>query len=403
METTEILIIPAQLDTAIAETKIERSKAEQHAIAFAPSMQSYLEIAETIKKMDKINPSDMDAKMARENRLKLVKIRTGAEEIKDLRKEGIRAEGDLIQALFNVVKNSCLVTETEFTEIEKHQERLEEKRKSELAESRKALLAPFGTDTEYLPLGTMTDEQFTRCLENESLAFNARKEQAEKAEVLRIETERLAEEARRAQIKKDAEEREAQRLENIRLQKENEEKQKQIESERIIAEKKQAELSKQAERDLQEKQKQQDRQSAMFGLGLQWDGQMFHYQDINFHWTDLLCMNDADFEKAYKGASKRMEILKAEKLKKEQADKELSDKLATELKAKQDAEAKIEADKKAALVAPDKEKINNLYLAFKNVELPICDSKEADALISKVAEKVRELLMFIKIEAKNLK
>ena len=234
-ETTELQLLPTELGLAIKDTKIEHSKAEQHAMAFAPSMQEYLTYAEIVKGLNKTNPTDIDAKQAREARLKLVKVRTNAESIKDLRKEGIRAEGDLIQALFNVVKNSCLVTETEFTEIEKHQERLEEKRQADLSASRTELLSVFGTDTTYLPLGVMTDEQFTRLLENETLAFNARKEAAEKAEALRVETERLAEEARQAQIKKDAEEREAQRLENERLKAENEAKEVQLAQERKAA------------------------------------------------------------------------------------------------------------------------------------------------------------------------
>ena len=47
-------------------------------------------------------------------------------------------------------------------------------------------------------------------------------------------------------------------------------------------------------------------------LGLKWDGQSFTYRDINFHWTDLKCMSKEDFDKAYEGASKRMEQLKTE-------------------------------------------------------------------------------------------
>lgn len=128
--TTAVQIIPAELSPVLKDTKIELSKAESHAMAFAPSMATYLELAETIKGFDKINPTEIMAKQAREARLKMVKVRTSAEEIKDLRKEGIRAEGDLIQALFNVVKNSCIVTETEFTEIEKHRERKEAERQS---------------------------------------------------------------------------------------------------------------------------------------------------------------------------------------------------------------------------------------------------------------------------------
>lgn len=368
-KSTELQIIPAQLDTAIADTKIERSKAEQHAMAFAPSMKLYIEISDMIKSLNKTNPSDTDAKIARENRLKLVRVRTGAEEIKDIRKEGIRAEGDLIQALFNVVKNSCLVTETEFTEIEKHQERLEEVRKAELAAARIELLSVFGTDTTYLPLGIMTDEQFTRLLENETLAFNARKEQAEKAERDRLYTERLAEEARQAQIKKDAEDREAQRLENIRLQKENEEKEKQLTKERAEAKLAADKLAKENEAKLAEQQR--------------------------------LAKIEADKQVA--------------ELKKQ---KDAADKLAAELKAKEEAEdlahqkekERIEAEEteclakaKAAQLAPDKEKINALYLAIKAIVIPEFKSTEAKQIGISVQAKINQLLTDIKGMSSALK
>jgi len=219
-EKTETLqLIPVELSPILKDTKIELSKAEGHAMAFAPSMGSYLELAEVIKGLDKVNPTEAMAKQAREARLKMVKVRTAAEEIKDLRKEGIKAEGDLIQSLYNVVKNSCLVTETEFTEIEKHQERMEANRQAELSATRIELLAVFGTDTTYLPLGVMTDEQFNRLLETETIAFNARKLAAEQAEAKRIEDERLAEEARLAQIEKDRLEREEKDRQLAELQK----------------------------------------------------------------------------------------------------------------------------------------------------------------------------------------
>jgi lipid II:glycine glycyltransferase (peptidoglycan interpeptide bridge formation enzyme) len=51
---------------------------------------------------------------------------------------------------------------------------------------------------------------------------------------------------------------------------------------------------------------------AMDKLGLKYDGVQYGYKDINFHWTDLLTMSDAAFEKAIKGASKRMAELALE-------------------------------------------------------------------------------------------
>jgi hypothetical protein len=53
----------------------------------------------------------------------------------------------------------------------------------------------------------------------------------------------------------------------------------------------------------------------LFDLGLTYDGTTFLYYDINFHWTDCLCMTDAEFDKAFEGAAKRKAIIDSEKRK----------------------------------------------------------------------------------------
>lgn len=57
------------------------------------------------------------------------------------------------------------------------------------------------------------------------------------------------------------------------------------------------------------KTKTDARAAKLWALGLKYDGQQFVYEDINFHWTDLLCMSDAEFDKAYEGAVKRKAVL----------------------------------------------------------------------------------------------
>lgn len=55
-----------------------------------------------------------------------------------------------------------------------------------------------------------------------------------------------------------------------------------------------------------------ERAQKLLDLGLRYDGQSFIYQDINFHWTDLQCMTDEEFNEALEGAKKRMETIKSE-------------------------------------------------------------------------------------------
>lgn len=352
--TESLELIPAQLSPVLKDTKIEISKAEGHAMAFAPSMGQYLELAEIIKGLDKINPTEIQAKQAREARLKMVKVRTSAEEIKDLRKEGIKAEGDLIQALYNVVKNSCIVTETEFAEIEKHQERAEAKRQSDLSDIRTAQLAEFGTDTTYLPLGIMTDDQFNRLLENETLAFNARKQNAEKLEAERIESEKQAELARKEQERLQAERIEAERIEAIRVKQELARKEQELEKEREASRIETEKLAKENEAKLAEQKRLADIESKKQ--------------------ADILLKQKAETEK-----------------------------LAKELQAKKDAEAKLLAEQKSAELAPDKEKINALYKSIQSFTIPEFSSNEAKEIGKLVQGSLSAILTLIKNESTKLK
>lgn len=62
--------------------------------------------------------------------------------------------------------------------------------------------------------------------------------------------------------------------------------------------------------------KTQARADKLFALGLKFNGTDFLYEDINFNWfTDVLCMSDEEFDKAYAGAVKRKAVLDKEKTK----------------------------------------------------------------------------------------
>jgi hypothetical protein len=355
--TQELQIIPAELSPVIQDTKIELSKAESHARAFAPSMQTYVELADKLKGLNKDNPTDADAKIARENRLKMVKVRTSAEEIKDMRKEGIKAEGDLIQALYNVVKNSCIVTENEFSEIEKFAERKEQERQLALVETRKELLSEFGTDTSYLPLGVMTDEQFDRLIENEKLAANARKEAAEKAEAARIEAERLAEEKGLADIEADRLARIAQAEENERLRKE-----KAIADDLLAKEREAA--AKEAKRlaDIAEAEKKK---------------------------------RDAELAKERKASAKLAEELRLQKEAKDKAEQEEKQRIEAE-------ESERIAREKAALAAPDKEKVRQLHTALKAIVVPEFATKEGKEIGNTMREALDILIKGLVSDSKKL-
>lgn len=355
-ENTE-LVKNGELQDLVVNSGLELTKAEDHAKAFHPSLAELSELSRPLAKLDRENPTKEHAKIARENRLKIVKVRTGAKEIKDERKKILLIEGNFIQKAFNFIESACELTEAEYEAIEKHEANLEKKRKAELAESRKEKLLPFNVDTTYLPLSEMSEDVFTELLCNSELLHNAKIAKAEREEAERLESERLAEEERVAKE-------ESARIENERIRKENE---------ALKAEQERKETELKAER-------------------------------------ERIATEAAERERLAQIEAEKQAKINA-KLKAE------NDRIAAELKARQEAEeraleeekkriAQIEADKKAkakaAATAPDKVKVKELFESVKAINIPVFESKEGKDLGDKVSEALDIVRKLIIQESKKL-
>lgn len=357
-ETQELTLVQPELQEVLNTThSVELTKAQSHASKFAPSMVKYHEIASKLKDLDKANPTPEMAKIARRARLDLVPIRTEAANIKDELKSTLLIEGNLIQSLFNVVKQTCELTESEFAEIEKHQEKLEAEAKVKLKLDREAKLLPFEVDTQFIAIADMSEEQFDALLANSKLAFETKAEQAKQAELARIEAERLAEEKRLTELKVEQQRLEAQRLENERLKAEADKREKEMAAERERLTKEQAEKDRLAKIE-------SDKQAKILA--------------------------DAKAE--------------ADKLAKQIKDKEDAEKLAQEQeKARIEAE---EADKlakeKALLLAPDKEKVKVFFEKFKSLEFPELESEAGRAMSIRVNEALQVVRALIIEDSKTL-
>jgi hypothetical protein len=57
-------------------------------------------------------------------------------------------------------------------------------------------------------------------------------------------------------------------------------------------------------------EKQQERCNKLHKLGLKFEGDAYVYGGVNFHWTDIVCMTDEEFDRAFEGAEKRMKVIK---------------------------------------------------------------------------------------------
>jgi hypothetical protein len=351
-QTAEIAVIEnSKLAEIVQKSGVELTKAEAHVSAFHPALKELAELSRPLSGLNQEDPTH--AKIARENRLKLVKVRTGAESIKDDRKKLLLAESNLIQSAFNLVKDACILTESEYEEIEKAEERREKAHREVLKLERIALLAPFETDTEYLPLDIMDEDKFQALLLREKEAFEAIQAARVKAEQDRIEAEKLAEQKRLEEIEAEKVRQAERDAENARLKKEAEIREAQVAKERIENEKKLA-----AERAEAAK---------------------------------IASAKQAEIDKANEEAAKVRAELEAKQLAEE------NERLAKIAEQKQK-----EAAAKALLLAPDKEKVKVFFAQFTALSFPELESEAGKAMTIRVTEALQIVRKVIIEDSKNL-
>lgn len=190
------------------------------------------------------------AKLAKDLRLKYVKVRTGTAEIHKVQKAFFLNGGRFVDGWKNAQLFASQGKEEALERIEKHAENLERERLEKLQQLRVALLAEYVENASELSLSGMEQDVFEAYLSTKKQQYEDRK-----AAELKAEQDRIARE------KAEAEEREAQRLENIRLKEEADKREAEIEAERIerdriekeLADKKAAEAKAEADRIAAEK------------------------------------------------------------------------------------------------------------------------------------------------------
>ena len=330
------------------EFGIEEKKALTIEQSFLPKKQEFDGYIEVYKNILSLDIEDLEtSKKARELRLKLVKVRTGIKDIHQSEKAFFLASGKYVDALKNKLTLPVEQMEEKLSEIEKYQENKEKERKAKLKLQRIELLTPFEVDATFVDLENMGEDQFNSFYETNKTAYEAKKEAERLAELKRIEEAKKAEEER------------------LRIEKEKEEERKRLEEEnRKLKEQQEAERKKaEAERQKQELQLKKEREEA--------------------------------------------EKLRLEKEKQIKEEREKALKIQRELEAKQEAERlekeRIEKEKRDKLLAPDKEKINQLYLSIKNFEFPQVTDLESKKIIESVKNDFNEILKKIISQSKSLK
>ena len=283
-------------------------------------------------------------KQARETRLALVKVRTGAEKLHKEMKAGILTQGRAIDGAKNIVIAATEPTEKELKAIEDRAELRTEEERRKLHEERYAELNKYTAAYNNLSLGRLSDGDYAGLLDDAKLAHEARIARENKAEEERIAAEKAAEEERKRieaerieKARKEAEER-AELEAKLKAEKE--------ERERIEAEAKAEREKAEAE----QKRKDAEAAKALADAKAKADAER----------AELEAQIKAEREKA--DAAERAAKAEADRLAKIE-----SDRLADE-KAKAEA---IAAEAAKAALAPDKEKIAAYAKALKAIEMPI--------------------------------
>jgi len=117
METQLALVVPDQLEEIVKNSGLEIAEGEQIKQSYLPFLIQLSEIQEQSAKINFSNPVEIDEEIARTLRLKTVKIRTGASDLKDSRKRIHLLKGNLEQAAYNLIAASCKLAEETFVSV----------------------------------------------------------------------------------------------------------------------------------------------------------------------------------------------------------------------------------------------------------------------------------------------
>jgi hypothetical protein len=324
---------------------------------FGAFMQQADELVKKGQAIAVADESPEQEKAARETRLALVKVRTGAEKLHKEMKAGILIQGRAIDGAKNIVIAATEPTEKAMKAIEDRAELRAEEERRKLHEERYAELNKYTTAYNTLSLGRMTAEECAGLLDDAKLAHEARIAREKRQEEERIAAEKAAEEARIAAEKAAEEER--QRLAKERAELEAKLAAEKAERERIEAEAKAEREAAEVER----KRLEAEREAALAEERKQAEEER----------ARLEAEMKAQREKAE--AAERAAKAEADRLAKIEEDR-----MAAELA---EVERRLAEEEKAAL-APDKEKIAAYAKAIKAVAMPVGVTKHGKAACAQI-------------------
>jgi len=447
-ENTELVLIenPELKAVVEANASIGLTKAQAHAVAFAPSMNKVHELSKALSSMNKENPTETDAKLARRCRLDLVPVRTGANKIKQELKASLITEEKLIDSLFNVIKHTSELVEAEYEAIEKHAENKEKDRKENLRVERTAELSEYTERPSIYPLGEMEEKDYQELKEGLKLQKQAKAESERKnaiyqerkevitsfgslydseslegfipltVEMTDTEYINLLSILETAKQKRIAERAEAKRLDELQRKREIEiapfiqffsqesdlRLMPEFEYEMLIVSLHTAK----ADYDLEQEniRKENERQKKLLEekeaqIKAEREASEKKQREIE----EKARLEREESERKAKAEKEKQDAILAEQQKqndlKIQAEREAKEKLEKEIQAQKDEEIRKENERilaeKKALLAPDKEKLVLLSKAFQGVQLPELKTSEASEILEKIGVLQQKIVTYI--------
>lgn len=362
------------LDAVVKNSGLPAQEADEIKSSYLPFLTQLSDTQSQATKINFNNPSELDENIARELRLRTVKIRTAAEKMKEERKRMYLLRGNLEQASYNLIASSCKLVEEVFFNVEKAREIAEKKRKEDLKRDRAEKLSPYTEDVALYPLGEMSEDQFSSLYATLRASHERQIEEERKAEAERqmLAAEKALHEERKNSIldfwqftpedKKDSNfgtisEKDwndfVADLKNKKAEHEKEQECIRRENERLAEEAK-------------KKQEQLEAQQAKAKAEAEAQKKIFEEAQVRAEAERKALIEKAEKEQAEK---KRIEA-------------ELKAKLVAEEKAKKDEERRKKDAEKKARLAPDKDKLIDFAKSIDALVRPEIKAIEAATIIA---------------------
>lgn len=372
-----------ELQVILQEQNVPKANAQALLEAFGAPFEEAGEILadyQTIKVTDVNDTATMAT--ARTKRLALKKVRTTVENKRKELKEGIVKQGRAIDSVAKFVKEVIAPAE-EYLQLQEDFAKLEAQRQADAKRAERVeRLSKYPVDPTFYNLDAMDDEAFDALIaklqkEADDAKAAAEKEQAEREAAAKAERERQAEiEAENARLKKEAEAREL--------------------KDAIV----------------------RGRVNKLAAIGLVFDEATNTYvmDDLSVSAEIVNADDDAAFDKAYAKVHEVFEARAAEHRKQQEAkdaelkaERERAEKLEREKAEREaaDAKAKAEAEEaeRAALLAPDKQKLHTFADALAMIrtqKLPAVKTKAAQDIVNEIEQTLQTLEINTKRKADKL-